>query len=147
MESCRLSLNTLNPNQYPLIVAQALNLMGVVHYNSSRYDEAISYYEQSARLRERAGDENAAAASFNNLALAYQAKAEYEKALEHYNTSLMLKTKAEQPRGNRGGIPEPRPALRGHAQFQGGGSEVPREPRRMRDARRGARPGDSRVTT
>ncbi|MEJ2721743.1 MAG: hypothetical protein P8181_11490, partial [bacterium] len=29
MESCRLSLNTLNPNQYPLIVAQALNLMGV----------------------------------------------------------------------------------------------------------------------
>jgi len=91
MESCRLSLNTLNPNQYPLIVAQALNLMGVVHYNSSRYDEAISYYEQSAQLRERAGDENAAAASFNNLALAYQAKAEYEKALEHYNTSLKLK--------------------------------------------------------
>ena len=100
MESCRLSLNTLNPNQYPLIVAQALNLMGVVHYNSSRYDEAISYYEQSARLRERAGDENAAAASFNNLALAYQAKAEYEKALEYYNTSLMLKRR----QNNRAGI-------------------------------------------
>ncbi len=91
MESCRLSLNTLNPNQHPLIVAQALNLMGVVHYNSSRYDEAISYYEQSAQLRERAGDENAMAASINNLALAYQAKANYEKALEHYNTSLKLK--------------------------------------------------------
>jgi DNA-binding NtrC family response regulator/tetratricopeptide (TPR) repeat protein len=91
MESCRLSLNTLNPNQYPLIVAQALNLMGVVHYNSSRYDEAISYYEQSGHLRERAGDENAAAASFNNLALAYQAKAEYEKALEYYNRSMKLK--------------------------------------------------------
>jgi DNA-binding NtrC family response regulator/tetratricopeptide (TPR) repeat protein len=91
MESCRLSLNTLNPNQYPLIVAQALNLMGVVHYNSSRYDEAISYYEQSGHLRERAGDENAAAASFNNLALAYQAKAEYEKALDYYNRSMKLK--------------------------------------------------------
>ncbi len=91
MESCRLSLNTLNPNQYPLIVAQALNLMGVVHYNSSRYDEAISYYEQSAHLRERVGDENAMAASFNNLALAYQSKGEYEKALEHYNKSLALK--------------------------------------------------------
>ncbi len=91
MESSRLSLNTLNPNQYPLIVAQALNLMGVVHYNSSRYDEAISYYEQSAQLRERVGEENAAAASYNNLALAYQAKAEYEKALEYYNRSLKLK--------------------------------------------------------
>ncbi|UCG53635.1 MAG: sigma 54-interacting transcriptional regulator [Candidatus Latescibacterota bacterium] len=91
MESCRLSLNTLNPNQYPLIVAQALNLMGVVHYNSSRYDEAISYYEQSAHLRERAGDENAMAASFNNLALAYQSKGEYEKALDYYKKSLMLK--------------------------------------------------------
>jgi DNA-binding NtrC family response regulator/tetratricopeptide (TPR) repeat protein len=91
MESCRLSLNTLNPNQHPLIVAQALNLMGVVHYNSSRYDEAISYYEQSAQLRERTGDENATAASLNNLALAYQAKAEYEKALDYFNRSLRLK--------------------------------------------------------
>ncbi len=102
MESCRLSLNTLNPNQYPLIVAQALNLMGVVHYNSSRYDEAISYYEQSAQLRERAGDENAAAASFNNLALAYQAKAEYEKALELLQPEPDAQEEAEQPGGNRG---------------------------------------------
>ena len=99
MESCRLSLNTLAPNQYPLIVAQALNLMGVVHYNSSRYDEAISYYEQSAQLRERAGDENAAAASFNNLALAYQAKAEYEKALDYFNRSMRLKKRQNNQAG------------------------------------------------
>jgi DNA-binding NtrC family response regulator/tetratricopeptide (TPR) repeat protein len=99
MESCRLSLNTLNPNQHPLIVAQALNLMGVVHYNSSRYDEAISYYEQSAQLRERAGDENAASASLNNLALAYQAKAEYEKALDYFNRSLRLKRRQNNQAG------------------------------------------------
>ncbi|UCH85376.1 MAG: sigma 54-interacting transcriptional regulator [Candidatus Latescibacterota bacterium] len=99
MESCRLSLNTLNPNQYPLIVAQALNLMGVVHYNSSRYDEAISYYEQSAHLRELAKDENAMAASFNNLALAYQSKGDYEKALEHYNRSLDLKRRQNNQAG------------------------------------------------
>jgi len=100
LESCRLSLNTLSANQYPLIVAQALNLMGVVHFNTSRYDEAISYYEQSAYLRERAGDENALAASFNNLALAYQSKGEFEKAFDHHKKSLKFKKRQE----NRAGI-------------------------------------------
>jgi DNA-binding NtrC family response regulator/tetratricopeptide (TPR) repeat protein len=100
MESCRMSLNTLSANQYPLIVAQALNLMGVVHFNTSRYDEAISYYEQSAHLRERAGDENALAASCNNLALAYQAKGEFEKAFDYHNRSLKLKTR----QNNKAGI-------------------------------------------
>jgi transcriptional regulator with PAS, ATPase and Fis domain/tetratricopeptide (TPR) repeat protein len=100
MESCRLSLNTLNAQQYPLIVAQALNLMGVVHFNTSRYDEAISYYEQSAYLRERSGDENLLAASYNNLALAYQSKGEFEKAFEHHNKSLKLKKR----QNNRAGI-------------------------------------------
>lgn len=103
MESCRLSLNTLDANRYPSIVAQALNLMGVVHFNTSRYDEAISYYEQAAYLRERAGDENALAASFNNLALAYQSKGEYEKALDYYNDSFELKKKQDNKEGIAGG--------------------------------------------
>ncbi|MCH7549042.1 MAG: tetratricopeptide repeat protein [Candidatus Krumholzibacteriota bacterium] len=91
VESCKLSLNTLNSNEHPLVVAQALNLMGVIHYNTSRYDEAISYYEQSAILREKEGDRNALAGSFNNLALAYQSKGEYDKALDRYEKSLTIK--------------------------------------------------------
>jgi len=100
MEACKLTLTTLNPNQHPLVVAQALNIMGVVHFNTSRYDEAISYYDQSAFLRERAGDENALSGSFNNLGLAYQTKGEYEKALEYYNRSLEIKKRQM----NRAGI-------------------------------------------
>ncbi|MEE9269230.1 MAG: sigma 54-interacting transcriptional regulator [Candidatus Krumholzibacteria bacterium] len=103
MESSRLSLNTLSATQYPMIVAQALNLMGVVHFNTSRYDEAISYYEQSAYLRERSGDDNSLAASFNNLALAYQSKGEYEKALDYYNRSLELKRRQNNQAGIAGG--------------------------------------------
>jgi DNA-binding NtrC family response regulator/tetratricopeptide (TPR) repeat protein len=103
MESCRLSLNTLSATQYPLIVAQALNLMGVVHFNTSRYDEAISYYEQSAYLRERAGDENALAASFNNLALAYQSKGEFEKAFDYHSKSLTLKKRRQNKAGMAAG--------------------------------------------
>ena len=102
-ESCRLSLNTLNATQYPLIVAQALNLMGVVHFNTSRYDESISYYEQSAYLRERSGDKNALAASYNNLALAYQSKGEYEKAVDYYSRSLELKQQQNNQVGIAGG--------------------------------------------
>ncbi|MDH3521584.1 MAG: tetratricopeptide repeat-containing serine/threonine-protein kinase, partial [Myxococcales bacterium] len=91
VDSCKLSLTTLNPNEHPLVVAQALNLTGVIHYNTSRYDEAISYYERSAFLREREGDRNALAGSYNNLALAYQSKGEYDKALAAYDRSLEIK--------------------------------------------------------
>jgi len=104
MESCRLSLNTLNANQYPLIVSQALNLMGVVHFNTSRYDEAISYYEQSAYLRERAGDESALAASLNNLALAYQSKGELERAFDYHHKSLKLKKRQKNKAGIAAGF-------------------------------------------
>ncbi|NIM20680.1 MAG: tetratricopeptide repeat protein [Candidatus Latescibacteria bacterium] len=100
LECCKLSLTTLNPSQYPLIVAQALNLTGVVQFNTSRYDEAIRYYNRSAMLRENAGDINALSGSYNNLALAYQTKGEYDKALEYYKKSLEIK----QRQNNRVGI-------------------------------------------
>ncbi len=99
MESCKLSLATLNANEHPSIVAQALNIMGVVHFNTSCYDEAISYYEQSTLLREHAGDENALAASYNNLALAYQTKGEYDKALSYYQKSLEIKRRQNNQAG------------------------------------------------
>lgn len=100
MESCKLSLTTINPNQHPRIVAQALNIMGVAHFNTSRYDEAIRYYERSAFLRERAGDSIALSGSYNNLALAYQTKGEYGKALDYYKKSLDIKKREK----NRIGI-------------------------------------------
>jgi DNA-binding NtrC family response regulator/tetratricopeptide (TPR) repeat protein len=100
MESCKLSLSTINPNQHPRVVAQALNIMGVAHFNTSRYDEAIRYYERSAFLRERAGDSIALSGSYNNLALAYQTKGEYGKALDYYKKSLDIKKREK----NRIGI-------------------------------------------
>jgi len=103
LRSCKLSLTSLNANQHPLVVSQALNIMGVVHFNTSRYDESISYYEQSAFLREQAKDFNALSASFNNLGLAYQTKGEYEKALDYYNKSLEIKIKQNNRRGIAGG--------------------------------------------
>jgi len=99
VDSCKLSLNTLNPNEHPIVVAQALNLMGVIHFNTSRYDEAISYYEQSAFLREREQDQAGVAASHNNLALAYQAKGEYDKAFSSYHRSLEIKKRTNNQPG------------------------------------------------
>jgi DNA-binding NtrC family response regulator/tetratricopeptide (TPR) repeat protein len=100
VDSCKFTTNTLNPNEHPLVVAQALNLLGVVAFNTSRYDEAVSYYEQAAFLREREKDQNALAGSYNNLALAYQSKGEYDKALEHLHKSIAIK----QQQGNEAGI-------------------------------------------
>jgi len=103
VDSCKFATNTLNPNEHPLVVAQALNLLGVVAFNTSRYDEAISYYEQGAFLRERENDHNALAGSYNNLGLAYQAKGEYDKALEHLHRSIDIKRRQQNEAGIAGG--------------------------------------------
>ncbi|HKW14030.1 MAG TPA: sigma 54-interacting transcriptional regulator [Candidatus Krumholzibacteria bacterium] len=103
VDSCKFATNTLNPNEHPLVVAQALNLLGVVAFNTSRYDEAVSYYEQGAFLRERENDQNALAGSYNNLALAYQAKGEYDKALEHLHRSIEIKRRQHNEAGIAGG--------------------------------------------
>jgi DNA-binding NtrC family response regulator/tetratricopeptide (TPR) repeat protein len=103
VDSCKFATNTLNPNEHPLVVAQALNLLGVVAFNTSRYDEAVSYYEQGAFLRERENDQNALAGSYNNLALAYQAKGEYDKALEHLHRSIDIKRRQHNEAGIAGG--------------------------------------------
>ena len=68
------------PRRGRVRVGESIEIMTTIAY--AHYLRAISYYEQSVYLRERSGDENAVAASFNNLALAYQSKGEYEKALE-----------------------------------------------------------------
>ncbi len=103
VDSCKFTITSLNPNEHPLVVAQALNLMGVIAFNTSRYDEAISYYEQSAFLREREGDLNALAGSYNNLALAYQSKGEYDKALAYLDRSLEIKGRQNNEAGIAGG--------------------------------------------
>jgi glycosyltransferase involved in cell wall biosynthesis len=104
VDSCKFTVNTINPNEHPLIVAQALNLLGVIAFNTSRYDEAVSYYEQSAFLRERENDLNALAGSYNNLALAYQAKGEYDKALGYLHKSIDIKRKQNNEAGLAGGF-------------------------------------------
>ncbi|HEU4929260.1 MAG TPA: tetratricopeptide repeat protein, partial [Candidatus Krumholzibacteria bacterium] len=103
VDSCKFTVNTLNPNEHPLIVGQALNLLGVIAFNTSRYDEAVSYYEQSAFLRERENDMNALAGSYNNLALAYQSKGEYDKALAYLHKSIDIKRKQNNEAGLAGG--------------------------------------------
>jgi DNA-binding NtrC family response regulator/tetratricopeptide (TPR) repeat protein len=103
VDACKFAINTLNPNEHPLVVAQALNLMGVISFNTSRYDEAISYYEQSAFLREREEDLNALAGSYNNLALAYQSKGEYDKALSYLHRSIEIKSRQNNEAGIAGG--------------------------------------------
>ncbi len=104
VDSCKFTVNTLNPNEHPLIVGQALNLLGVIAFNTSRYDEAVSYYEQSAFLRERENDMNALAGSYNNLALAYQSKGEYDKALAYLHKSIDIKRKQNNEAGLAGGF-------------------------------------------
>ncbi len=104
VDSCKFTVNTLNPNEHPLVVAQALNLLGVIAFNTSRYDEAVSYYEQSAFLRERENDLNALAGSYNNLALAYQSKGEYDKALGYLHKSIDIKRKQNNEAGLAGGF-------------------------------------------
>ncbi|MBP2681779.1 MAG: two component, sigma54 specific, transcriptional regulator, Fis family, partial [Candidatus Krumholzibacteriota bacterium] len=67
----------------------------------ARREALLSFWSVSAvsmspsQVRRR----RSASASFNNLALAYQAKAEYEKALDYFNRSLRLKKRQNNQAG------------------------------------------------
>ena len=102
-EACRLALHSLTPNEHPIEVAQALNVMGVICFHTSRYDEAIAYYERVAMLREREGDRLGLAGTYNNLALALQARGEYDRALENFERSLRIKREENNAVGVAGG--------------------------------------------
>jgi serine phosphatase RsbU (regulator of sigma subunit) len=71
--------------------AMFLNNIGVVHKNAGEYDKAIEYYQQNLRIQEQLGIPLQMANSRANIGNVYYFFGlDYNKALENYNTALVL---------------------------------------------------------
>ena len=71
--------------------ARALVSLGVLHINTGKYDEALTYLQPALKTREELKDKKGIASVLNNIGLVYWNEADYEKALDHFLRSLQLR--------------------------------------------------------
>ena len=81
-------------------LAKTINLIGVVYQNKGDFTQALSYFEESLKLRKEVykvsglkEDEVLLARNYNNIALHYYHIGEYEKSKEFHQLAIMIKEK------------------------------------------------------
>jgi len=92
-EFCLLVHKLLDEKSEPDEVGKAYNLMGVLNWNRSKYEDAILCHKKALSLRESTKDEIGIAVSYNNLALVYRSMGRATEALEYLQKSLEIKKK------------------------------------------------------
>ncbi len=94
LEICHALLKQLDAQENPAETADVYNLIGVVRYNSSRYEEARVNLQKGLVLRERVNDLGAVARSCNNLGLVHMALGNLTRADAFLQRSLTIKNAA-----------------------------------------------------
>jgi tetratricopeptide (TPR) repeat protein len=78
----------------PLSLEGALaNDLGLLYKDEGEWERAIEYYERSLAIKEKVGDEQERAITFNNLGTAHKARGEWKTAIECYERSLAIAQK------------------------------------------------------
>lgn len=83
----------------PAIRARALHVAGVLAYEQSDYDQAVTLYEESLSLRRDLDDRQGVAAMLNNLGIIAAQRDEYPRAIPLYEESLALRRELGDLRG------------------------------------------------
>jgi DNA-binding NtrC family response regulator/tetratricopeptide (TPR) repeat protein len=94
LEICQALLRQLDIEECPAEAGDVHNLIGLVRYESSRYEEARISIQKGLVLRERAGDQAAVARSCNNLGLVHRALGDLARAEACLQRSLAIKSTA-----------------------------------------------------
>lgn len=80
----------------------AHNVLGLVLYYSSSYDDALEHHEISRKIAEQLKDKSKLAVALNNIGLVYDDRTEYNKALKYYMESLALAENSEKGKWQMG---------------------------------------------
>lgn len=75
---------------YPLGMAGALNLMGIVYFYYAMYEQALEYFLKALHLLEETEDHNIMSRLFNNMGEVYRDVGNLDEALISYNKALNL---------------------------------------------------------
>jgi tetratricopeptide (TPR) repeat protein len=82
------------------ILAEALNLMGIVLTGEGRFDEARRALERGLALNERRGNDARKQSCLHNLGLISLGEREYDRAVEELTAALQLSRGHERPASN-----------------------------------------------
>jgi tetratricopeptide (TPR) repeat protein len=82
-------MTTQSPENSPQKVeAERLLNLGIVHYQKSRFREALASWQQALTLFQEIGNRHGEASSLGNLGLAYQSLGQYQLAIDYHQQSL-----------------------------------------------------------
>ena len=76
-----------------ILVAQTLHYMGLTHYSTGKYNDAIGYYEKSLAIRQKELGElhYDVSRSYNNIGASYMYLANFPKALEYIKKAMEIR--------------------------------------------------------
>ncbi len=70
--------------------SRAINVMGSTYWATGDYEQALKYYQISARESEAIGDVSGVSAAYHNMGEVYKKVGNFQKAIEYLNFSLDL---------------------------------------------------------
>lgn len=80
-------------------LAQAYNDMGILYYDSEKYDSSIILYKEALKIREQEGDDAGRAKLYNKIGIVYQRQGDFGVALDNQLKALELFEKTGQDVG------------------------------------------------
>lgn len=84
------SVKKLEKSGDMLVLADAMNRIGIIYTNLNNLDEAMSYLKAAVEICKETGDNNTHAMILSNLGNIYMRLGDYTKALECYKTTLEM---------------------------------------------------------
>lgn len=82
-----------------LLIAESMNIVGIVYDVTAKYDSALSKYDEIIELSDACGLEVMKAQIYNNIGLIYWNTGELDKAIDYYTRSLQIFEKHKKQRG------------------------------------------------
>lgn len=82
-----------------LLIAESMNIVGIVYDVTAKYDSALSKYDEIIELSDVCGLEVMKAQIYNNIGLIYWNTGELDKAIDYYTRSLQIFEKHKKQRG------------------------------------------------
>ncbi|GAB4044142.1 tetratricopeptide repeat protein [Spirosoma litoris] len=87
----QLNQDVLRKDISPELNSQALNGLGLIGLYIGDYETALSYLQDSLRIRQQIGDKHGEGATLNNISQIYDARGDYETTLSYLQDSLRIR--------------------------------------------------------